>query len=118
MLNKNKIVRNVIFLLFCTLILIVSGALTYYVAFYDETNQDFQIKNIKDDLDISSSSESALESAQNQNKNKENNEDDDECDEDDDDYTDLIGGLFYKFTYAFIAGSLLSDKCFLKLGLI
>ena len=95
MLNKNKIVRNVIFLLFCVLILIVSSALTYYVAFYDESN--FKIDEI--------SSGSTTENYE-------------EYDCEDDDYTDLIGGLFYKFSAAFIAGSLLSDKVFLKLGLI
>ena len=92
MLNKNKIVRNVIFLLFCILILIVSSALTYYVAFFDETNFKIDASQI--------------------NENYEN------YDCEDDDYTDLIGGLFYKFSAAFIAGSLLSDKVFLKLGLI
>ena len=94
MLNKNKIVRNVIFLLFCILILIVSSALTYYVAFFDETN--FKI-------------DENFSSLPNENY-------DYDCE--DDGYTDLIGGLFYKFSAAFIAGSLLSDKVFLKLGLI
>ena len=39
------------------------------------------------------------------NKENENNQENEECEEYDDDndnYTDLIGGLFYKFTYAFI----------------
>ena len=117
MLNKNKIVRNVIFLLFCTLILIVSGALTYYVAFYDETNKKLQLNEDGEGYGLEISSEKSLI----KNKENENNEENEECEEYDDDndnYTDLIGGLFYKFTYAFIAGSLLSDKCFLKLGLI
>ena len=96
MLNKNKIVRNVVFLLFCVLILIVSSALTYYVAFYDESN--FKIDEI-----TSAQSDANFE--------------DYDC-EDDDDYTDLIGSLFYKFSAAFLAGCLLSDKAFLKLGII
>ena len=95
MLNKNKIVRNVVFLLFCVLILIVSSALTYYVAFYDESN--FKID------EIASTQNGA-------------NFEDHDCE--DDDYTDLIGSLFYKFSAAFLAGSLLSDKVFLKLGII
>lgn len=96
MLNKNKIVRNLTYILFCTLILIVGTALTYYIGFYDENIIDNQ-----KEISINS----------NQAELDEIN-----CDEDDTGF--VFGSLFYKFSTAFLAGSLLSDKVFLKLGVI
>lgn len=95
MLNKNKVVRNLIYVLFCILIMIVGTALTYYIGFYDENI----IENEKDSY----------------NSNEVNLEDIN-CDEIDEGF--VFGSLFYKFSTAFLAGSLLSDKVFLKLGVI
>lgn len=95
MFNKNKVVRNLIYILFCLLILIVGTALTYYIGFYDE--------NIVDQKEmLNNPTEAGL--------------DDINCDEDDGGF--VFGSLFYKFSTAFLAGSLLSDKVFLKLGVI
>jgi uncharacterized membrane protein SpoIIM required for sporulation len=95
MLNKNKIVRNLIYVLFCILVLIVGTALTYYIGFYDENIKDNQKK-------IFNQNEADLDYIN--------------CDEADEGF--VFGSLFYKFSTAFLAGSLLSDKVFLKLGVI
>ena len=96
MLNKNKLVRNLTYVLFCILILIVGTALTYYIGFYEENIMDNQ-------KEISKNS-------------NEPESDEINCDEDDTGF--IFGSLFYKFSTAFLAGSLLSDKVFLKLGVI
>ena len=95
MLNKNKTVRNLIYVLFCILVLIVGTALTYYIGFYDENIIDNQKK-------IFNQNEADLDHIN--------------CDEVDEGF--IFGSLFYKFSTAFLAGSLLSDKVFLKLGII
>jgi len=96
MLNKNKVVRNSIYILFCLLVLIVGSALTYYIGFFDENifEKKFEILGNQNEADI----------------------DELNCDEDDGGF--IFGNLIYKFATAFLAGSLLSDKVFLKLGIL
>lgn len=96
MFNKNKVVRNLIYILFCTLVLIVGTALTYYIGFYDENIMDNQKEMFKNPNGAEL--------------------DDIDCDSEDAGF--IFGSLFYKFSTAFLAGSLLSDKVFLKLGVI
>merc|ERR1712151_1039521 len=95
MLNKNKILRNFIFCLFIILIMIISTVLTYYITFSDEAflqKEENPFSKPIEDLDEF------------------------ECEEDY--YSDLLGSLFWKFLTAFLAGSFLSDKLFLNLGVI
>lgn len=97
MLNKNKLVRNIVYILFCLLILIVGTALTYYISVFDESNFESISEVVENNYELNSS--------------------DLNCDEDDESGY-IFGSLFYKFSAAFFAGSFLSDKVFLKLGVI
>ena len=94
--NKNQYIRNFIYITFCTLIIIVGGALTFYLY----ANEDYKSFDSKGE-------------AHQLNYYDENNE---ECSEEENSY--LFGSLFFKFSAAFIAGSILSDKFFIKLGVI
>lgn len=94
--NKNQFIRNFIYITFCTLIIIVGGALTFYLY----ANDDFKFYESKSETELL-------------NYYDENGE---ECSEDE--YSYLFGSLFFKFSAAFIAGSILSDKFFIKLGVI
>jgi len=82
--------------MFCSLIVIVGGALTFYLY----ANDDYKYFEPKGDAEFV-------------NYYDENNE---ECSDDENSY--LFGSLFFKFSAAFIAGSILSDKFFIKLGVI
>ncbi len=96
MFNKNKVVRNITFILFCILVLIVGTALTYYIGFYEENFINDKTESLKNSNEVEL--------------------DDINCDEEDTGF--VFGSLFYKFSTAFLAGSLLSDKVFLKLGVL
>ena len=79
----------------------VGTALTYYVGFYDE--------NIKDNnLNINEISQKLSEVFEDSPQTCENEVE----------TSILFGSVFYKFAMAFFAGSLLSDKVFLKFGVI
>lgn len=94
MLNKNQFIRNFIYITFCILIIVVGAALTYYLFSNDEIN--FESKTEKEFFDSY------------------NDEDDGECE----DKSLYFGNLFFKFSSAFFVGSMLSDKFFIKLGVI
>lgn len=95
MINKNQYIRHFIYITFCTLIVIVGMALTYYLF----TNEDFKFENKVDSDQIIFGDESI-----------------DDCS--DDEASFYFGSLFFKFSAAFIAGSIMSDKFFIKLGAI
>ena len=94
--NKNQYIRNFIYITFCTLIIIVGSALTFYLYSNDDSkyyDQKGETRHV--------------------NYYDENNE---ECTDDENGY--FLGSMFFKFSAAFIAGSILSDKFFIKLGII
>ncbi len=84
-------IRNFVFAIFCFLILVVTLALTYYITFYDET------KHIKA-------------------KNEDNGDEDVSCSSIQHNF--FIGTFFFKIISAFFAGGMLSDRLFIKLGVI
>ena len=91
-MNKNQILRYFVYLIFCALIIIVGVALTYYLHTIDDNKIDWKF----DSEEFSEESEDCFE--------MENGS--------------FIGGLFFKFIAAFIAGSILSDRYFIKIGTI
>lgn len=94
--NKNQFIRNFIYITFCTLIIIVGGALTFYLY----ANDEYKYSDSKGEEELI-------------NYYEDNGE---ECQDDENGY--FFGSLFFKFSAAFIAGSILSDKFFIKLGVI
>jgi len=95
MKNKNKYIRNFIYFTYCILLVIVGTVLSFFLNFYDENKFEF-ISELESDLRIS--------------------ENIDECS--DNKSFDYLVILLFKFSTVFIAGAILSDKFFIKLGII
>ena len=91
-MNKNQILRCFVYLIFCALIIIIGVALTYYLYTIDDMKYDWKFE----EEEFTENSEDCFET--------ENGS--------------FIGGLFFKFSAAFIAGRILSDKYFIKIGTI
>lgn len=90
MFTDKQLVRNAAFGVFCAMILFISCSLTYYVSFYDEEKHIVANLEIKqDENDICGNQPNFI-----------------------------IGTFFFKIMAAFFAGGVLSDRLFIKMGII
>jgi hypothetical protein len=98
MFKSKQFVRNVIFCVFCILILVVSFALTYYITFYDEVYEE-NLKKIQINKEEFAKAQHDVCSNSN-------------------DTMYFMNSFYFKIMVAFFAGGFLSDRFFLKFGLI
>jgi len=94
MFNKKQIVRNVIYAIFCALILMISFTLTYYITYYEINEESKEVHNLKH-VEI---------------------EDEKGCNNEKVSY--FIYSLCFKLMAAFFAGGILSDGLYIRLGVI
>lgn len=96
-MNKTKFLRNLIYIVFSLLMILMGTMMTYYLTTPDEFYSEL-IKSNKSSL----SKLNDLESL--------------ECPIDESNY--IFDSLLFKFSAAFLMGTLISDNVFLRLGII
>jgi hypothetical protein len=119
-MNKNKILRYFIYLIFCALIIIIGVALTFYLNTIDDIDNNNDNVYDNDKINWKFGLNENANSYDCYDKDNDNyNYYDNEYDFDYDNGSFIcIGELFLKFFIAFLAGSIFSDKYFIKIGTI
>lgn len=100
-MNKTKLMRNLIYIVFSLLILVIGSMMTYYLI----TPDDVFTEIIKNENQKLLSSNAQIKSFDNL-----------DCPIDDTVF--IFDSLLFKFSAAFLMGTMISDNLFLRLGII